>query len=84
MKTVKIELPDDEADALARAASAGGFASPSDLARVAIEEFLVAPVGYDPDALAREIARHQDEKRRGVTGYTLDEARARLRTRLSD
>jgi hypothetical protein len=29
MKTVKIELPDEEADALARAAAAGGFASSS-------------------------------------------------------
>jgi Arc/MetJ-type ribon-helix-helix transcriptional regulator len=79
MKTVKIELPDEAADALARAAAAGGFASPSELARVVIEDFLIAPVGYDRDALARDIAQHQAEKQRGEVGFTPEEARARLR-----
>ena len=82
MKTVKIELPDDEADALARAAAAGGFASSSELARV-IEDFLVAPVDYDGDALARDIAQHQAEKQRGEVGLTPEEARAWLRNERS-
>lgn len=79
MKTVTIELPDEEADALARAAEAGGFASSSDLARVVIEDFLVAPVEYDRDALARDIAHHQAEKQRGEVGLTPQEARTWLR-----
>jgi hypothetical protein len=79
MKTVRIDLPDDEADALARAAAAGGFASAAELARVVIEDFLVAPVDYDRDALARDVARHQAEKQRGDAGLTLEEARAWLR-----
>jgi Arc/MetJ-type ribon-helix-helix transcriptional regulator len=79
MKTVRIELPDEEADALARAAAAGGFASSSDLARAVIEEFLIAPVDYDPDALARDIARHQAEKQRGEVGLEPEQARAWLR-----
>jgi hypothetical protein len=79
MKTVRIELPDEEADALARAAAAGGFASPSELARVVIEDFLISPVDYDPEALARDIAEHQAEKQRGEAGLTLEQARAWLR-----
>jgi hypothetical protein len=79
MKTVKIELPDDAADALARAAAASGYASPSELARAVVEDYLVAPVHYDADALARDVARHQAEKRRGEGGLTSDEARAWLR-----
>ena len=79
MKTVRIELPDEEADALARAAAVGGFASPSDLARVVIEDFLIAPVDYDRDALARDVERHQAEKRSGVDGLTPEAARAWLR-----
>lgn len=79
MKTVKIELPDEEAEALARAAAAGGFASPSELARLVIKDFLTAPDAYEGEALARDVARHQAEKRRGEAGLTLDEARAWLR-----
>lgn len=79
MKTVKIELPDEDAEALARAAVAGGFASPSELARVVIEDFLIAPVAYDPDALARDIARHRAEKARGEAGLAADAARRWLR-----
>jgi hypothetical protein len=79
MKTVKIELPDEEADALVRAAEAGGFASPAELARVVIEDFLIAQVDYDRDALANDIAQHQAEKQRGEVGLALEEARAWLR-----
>lgn len=79
MKTVKIELPDEEAEALARAAAAGGFASPSELAKAVIEDFLTAPVEYDREALARDIAQHQAEKQRGEIGLTAEEARAWLR-----
>ena len=79
MKTVKIELPDEEAEALARAAAAGGFASPSELARAVIEDFLTTPVEYDREALARDIAQHQAEKQRGEVGLTPEEARAWLR-----
>jgi Arc/MetJ-type ribon-helix-helix transcriptional regulator len=79
MKTVKIELPDEEADALARAAAAGGFVSSSELARVVIEDFLIAPVDYDRDALARDVAQHQADKQRGEVGLTPEEARAWLR-----
>ena len=79
MKTVKIELPDEDAEALARAAAAGGFASSSELARVVIEDFLTAPGAYDGEALARDVARHQAEKRRGEAGLGLDQARAWLR-----
>jgi Arc/MetJ-type ribon-helix-helix transcriptional regulator len=79
MKTVKIELPDEEADALERAAADGGFGSPSDLVRAAIGDFLTAPIDYDAEALARDVAEHQAEKARGGTGYTPDEARAWLR-----
>lgn len=79
MKTVKIELPDEDADALEQAAAAGGFTSPAELARVVIEDFLVAPVEYDQDALARDIGRHQAEKRRGDAGLSPGEARVWLR-----
>jgi Arc/MetJ-type ribon-helix-helix transcriptional regulator len=79
MKTVKIELPDDEADALARAAAAGGFASSSELVRAVIEDFLIAPVDYDRDALARDVAQHQAEKQRGEVGLTPQQARDWLR-----
>jgi hypothetical protein len=50
-----------------------------ELARVVIEEFLIAPVDYDRDALARDIAQHQAEKQRGEVGLTPEEARAWLR-----
>ena len=79
MKTVKIELPDEEADALARAAVECGFASPAELARAAIEDFLAAPPEYDPDELERDIAEHQAEKARGEPGLTPEEARILLR-----
>jgi len=78
MKTVRIDLPDDDAEALARAAAANGFASPAEFVRVVIEGLLVAPVEYDAGALARDVARHREEKRRGEPGLTPDQARAWL------
>ena len=78
MKTVKIELPDEEADALERAATDGGFASSSELVRAAIEDFLTAPIDYDPEALDRDVAEHQAEKHRGEAGHTPEQARAWL------
>jgi hypothetical protein len=51
----------------------------SDLARVVIEDFLTGPVVYDPDALARDIARHQAGKARGEAGLAADAARHWLR-----
>jgi hypothetical protein len=37
---------------------------------VVIEGFLIAPVDYDREALARDVAQHQAEKRRGEVGHT--------------
>jgi Arc/MetJ-type ribon-helix-helix transcriptional regulator len=79
MKIVTIELPDEAAAALERAVADGGFVSPSELVRVAIEDFLTAPVDYNREALARDVAQHRAEKAGGETGCTADEARAWLR-----
>ena len=79
MKTVKIELPDDDADALERAAVDGGFASSSELVLAAIRDLITAPIEYDPDALSRDVAEHKAADRRGDVGYTPEEARARLK-----
>ena len=75
MKRVTITLPDEQAAALDRAVANGGFASPSEFVAAAIEDFLTAPVEYEQDALARDIAEHQAAKARGEVGYTADEAR---------
>jgi Arc/MetJ-type ribon-helix-helix transcriptional regulator len=83
MKTVKIELPDEEADALEEAALDGGFASSSELVMVAIGDFLTVPIAYDPDTLARDIAEHKVAKQRGDLGYTPEEARAFLKANRS-
>lgn len=79
MKTVKIELPDEDADALERAAMDGGFASSSELVLAAIGNLITAPVAYDPDALARDVAEHKAAKRQGNVGFTPEEARAWLK-----
>jgi Arc/MetJ-type ribon-helix-helix transcriptional regulator len=79
MKTVKIELPDDAADALERAAAEGGFASSSELVLAAIGDLISAPVAYDPDALARDVAEHKAAKRRGDVGLAPGEARVWLK-----
>jgi hypothetical protein len=63
MKTVKIELPDEDAEALERAA---------------IDDIITAPIACDPDALARDVAAHKAAKRRGDAGLTPEEARAGL------
>lgn len=78
MRIVRIELPDEEAAALERAAVDGGFASPSELVRAAIEDFLTAPVDYDANALARDIAAHRAEKDRGDAGHSPEAARTWL------
>lgn len=88
MKTVKIELPDEDADALERAAMDGGFASSSELVLAAIGDLFTAPpvgaqVAYDPDALARDVAEHKAAKRRGDVGFTPEEARAWLKANRS-
>ena len=80
MKTVKIELPDEEAAALERVAADGGFASSSELVRAAIGDLISAPVAYDPEALARDVAEHEAAKRRGDVGLTPDEARGQLKS----
>ena len=80
MKTVRIELPDDDADALERVAVEGGFASSSELVRATIEDLIAGPIGYDPDALAHDVERHQAAKARGDAGLSLEEVRARLRS----
>lgn len=80
MKTVKIELPDDQAEALDRAAAEGGFASSSELVLEAIGDLISAPrADYDPDALARDVARRRAAKRRGEAGLSPAEARVWLR-----
>lgn len=79
MKTVKIELPDEEADALERAAMDAGFASSSELVLAAIGDLITAPIAYDPEALARDIADHKTTKRQGDAGRTPEEARAWLK-----
>lgn len=79
MKTVKIDLPDEKADALEQAAKDGGFASSSELVRAAIEELLTVPVEYDDDALARDVAEHQAGKQRGEAGFAPADARVWLR-----
>ena len=75
MKTVKIELPDKDAEALERVAIEGGFASASELVRATIEDLIADPIGYDPGALARYVAEHEAAKRRGDAGLSLEEAR---------
>jgi hypothetical protein len=79
MKTVRFDLPDDEAEALERAAIACGYASTADLARAAIEEFLATPPLHAPEEFDRDIEEHLAEKARGERGLTADEARALLR-----
>lgn len=79
MKIVTIKLRDEQAAAIEQAVADGGFASPSELVRAAIEDFLTAPINYDPDALARDVADHQAEKARGDAGYTPETARRWLR-----
>mgnify|MGYP000849799684 FL=1 len=83
MKTVKIEIPDEDADALERAAMEGGFASSSELVLAAIGDFIAAPIVYDADALERDIAEHMAAKRRGDVGLAPEEARAWLRANRS-
>jgi Arc/MetJ-type ribon-helix-helix transcriptional regulator len=83
MKTVKIELPDEDADALERAAMDGGFVSSSELVLAAIGDIITAPIAYDPDALARDVAAHKAAKRRGDAGLTPEEARAWLKANRS-
>ncbi len=68
MKTVKIELPDDKAEALERAATEAGYAFPSELVLAALDDFLAYPAPYDAAALARDIARHEAEKWAGDRG----------------
>jgi Arc/MetJ-type ribon-helix-helix transcriptional regulator len=84
MKAVTINLPDEQVAALERAVAEGDFASPSELVQAAIEDFLTAPIGYDRDALARDIAEHQAEKARGESGYSAEAARAWLRAARSE
>jgi Arc/MetJ-type ribon-helix-helix transcriptional regulator len=79
MKTVRITLPDEQAAALDRAVADGGFESPAEFVVAAVEDFRSAPIEYDADALARDIAEHQAAKARGETGLTPDAARAWLR-----
>ncbi len=79
MKTVKIELPDEDADALERIAVDGGFASSSEFVLAAIGDLITASIAYDPDALARDVAEHKAAKRRGDGGFTPEEARAWLK-----
>ena len=79
MKTVKIELPDEDADALERVAVDGGFASSSELVLAAIGDLIAVPIAYDPDALDRDVAEHKAAKRRGDAGFTPEEARAWLK-----
>jgi Arc/MetJ-type ribon-helix-helix transcriptional regulator len=84
MKTVKIDIPDEDADALERVAIEGGFASSSDLVRAAIRDLVAAPIAYDPEALARDVAAHIAAKRRGETGHAPDDARAWLKAKRSE
>lgn len=79
MKTVRIELPDDEADALERAAIECGYASTAELARAAIEDFLATPPLHVPEEFDRDIEEHEAEKARGERGLTAEEARIWLR-----
>jgi Arc/MetJ-type ribon-helix-helix transcriptional regulator len=79
MKIVTISLPDDQAEALDRAVADGGFTSPTELVVAAIEDFRTAPIDYDPDALARDIAEHMAAKSRGDIGLSPEAARAWLR-----
>jgi Arc/MetJ-type ribon-helix-helix transcriptional regulator len=83
MKTVKIELRDEDADALERAAKDGGFASSSELVLAAIGDLITVPVAYDADALARDVAAHEAAKRQGDVGFTPAEARAWLKANRS-
>jgi Arc/MetJ-type ribon-helix-helix transcriptional regulator len=83
VKTVKIELPDEDAAALERAATDGGFASSSELVLAAIGDLIAVPVAYDPDALVRDVAEHQAAKRRGDVGLRSEEARAWLKANRS-
>lgn len=80
MKTVKIELPDEDADALERVAAEGGFASSAELVQATIEALIADPVGYDPAALARDVAGHAAAKERGDPGLGPAEARAWLKS----
>jgi Arc/MetJ-type ribon-helix-helix transcriptional regulator len=78
MKAVTITLPDDQAAALERAVADGAFASPSEFVVAAIEDFLADAVGYDPEALTRDVAEHAAAKARGDAGLSPDQARAWL------
>jgi Arc/MetJ-type ribon-helix-helix transcriptional regulator len=80
MKTVTIELPDEQAAALEQAVADGGFASAAAFVRAAIQDFAVSPIDYDPDALARDVARHRAEKSRGDGGHSPAAARTWLRS----
>jgi hypothetical protein len=79
VKTVRIEFPDEEADALERAAVECGFTSTADLARAAIEEFLAAPPEHDPESFESDIVEYEAEQARGEPTLSAEEARARLR-----
>lgn len=74
MKTVKIELPDEDADALAEAAAVAGYASTDDLVLAVIGDYLAAPVGVSLEQIDRDIAAHKAAKARGVRVYTYEEA----------
>ncbi len=80
MKTVRIDLPDEAADALERVAAEGGFASSAEFVRATIEDLIADPMGYDPGALARDVAAHKAAKKRGDPGLNLGEARAWLKS----
>ena len=79
MKSFRIDLPDDDAAALERIAAEEGFASSSDFVRAAVGDLIADPPAYDPQALARDIARHQAARRRGDPGLDPAGARAWLK-----
>lgn len=80
MKTVTIELPDEQAAALEQAVTNGGFASAAEFVRAAIEDFAASPIDYDPGALARDVAQHRAEKSGSDGGHSPEAARAWLRS----
>jgi hypothetical protein len=75
----EIELLDEQAEALERAAADGGFASSSDMVLAAIGDLISTSDAYDPGALAHDVAEHQAAKRRGEPALTPGEARTWLR-----
>ena len=79
MKTVKIELPDEDADALERVAVDGGFASSSEFVLAAIGDLITAPIAYDPDAWPGTSPPQGCETAGGCRFHT-QEARARPRS----